>query len=137
MTTYTNVYTHTFAQFQGFLSCEALLKVKALVVQMWGPRLHTRGATGPAASARGGYLPPEFLQLPAGLQPGALHLLQPGPQLLGLLAHSHPRLREERQLLLLVLVGELQAGVGRRQRSAAATGPGKRQCADLHRRLFP
>lgn len=65
---------------------------------------------------RRGYLPPELLQLPPSLQPRALHLLQPGPQVPGLLAHGHPRLFEERQFLLLVLTGQLQAEKGRGQR---------------------
>lgn len=64
----------------------------------------------------GVYLPPELLQLPPRLQPGALHLLQPGPQLPSVLAHGHPGLLQEHQLLLLVLVGKLQAGGIRGQR---------------------
>lgn len=91
---------------------------------MEGPRLQNGGAPGSGAYSKcpgrvprcGGYLPPELLQLPPGLQPRALHLLQPGPQVPGLLAHGHPSLFEERQFLLLVLIGKLQAERGRGQR---------------------
>lgn len=84
-----------------------------------------------------GYLPPELLQLPPGLQPRALHLLQPGPQLPGLLAHSHPGLLQEHQLLLLVLVGKLQAGGGRGQRAEVAPGTGEGTLSDPVQQPFP
>ena len=55
------------------------------------------------------YLSPKLLQLTSSLQPGSLHLLQRGPQLSSLLGYRHSSLFQEGQLLLLVLIGKLQA----------------------------
>lgn len=46
-------HTHFCTQFQGFLSWEALLEVKALVLQMRGPRLHKRGCSWSSSQCPG------------------------------------------------------------------------------------